>query len=271
MIVAVDTGGTKTLIASFNAKGEMQSSFKFPTPRDQGEYVATLRTFLREKFAHTKTEALVIALPGIVKNGVAIWCDNLEWKDFGALEAFQGVLDNAPVYIENDANLAGLAEARALDPIPTSVLYVTISTGIGTGIITNGKIDPGLRLSEGGHVMVEFDGKLRIWEDFASGKAIKEAYNSYARDITDSEVWYQIADRISRGFLALIPVLQPEIVVIGGSMGAYFSQYNSQLESILRAQLPPHIPCPQFIEASHPEEAVVYGGYYYVVDILNSR
>lgn len=270
MIVAVDTGGTKTLISSFNAKGEIQSSFRFPTPKDKNVYVTTLVSLLQEQFGNIRVEALIIALPGIVKNGVAIWCDNLGWKDFDALEAFGNVLTDTPVYIENDANLAGLAEARVLDPIPTSVLYVTISTGIGTGIITNGKIDPGLRLSEGGHAMVEFEGKLRIWEDFASGKAIREVYDSYARDITSSKIWREIADRISRGFLVLIPIIQPDIIIIGGSMGAYFSKYNTQLESMLREKLPPHISCPRFIEAFHPEEAVVYGGYYYAIDILNS-
>ncbi|HEU5122007.1 MAG TPA: ROK family protein, partial [Candidatus Saccharimonadales bacterium] len=209
MIITVDTGGTKTLVASFDDNGKIQTSFKFPTPKDQNDYKEILTNLLRENFSDKKVEALVIALPGIIKDGVAIWCNNLGWKNFPVRDIFQGVLGETLVLVENDANLAGLSEARTLKPIPTSVLYVTISTGIGTGIITNGKIDPGLRLSEGGRTMVEFKGKLREWEDFASGKAIREAYNSYARDITDAHTWQEIADRISRGFLALIPVLQP--------------------------------------------------------------
>ena len=51
------------------------------------------------------------------------------------------LLGNAPVLLENDANLAGLGETRQLKKIPAQSLYVTISTGIGSGIITDGHID----------------------------------------------------------------------------------------------------------------------------------
>ena len=269
MIVTVDTGGTKTLVSSFDHQGKIQETIKFPTPKQQDEYVSLLRSTLRKNYKHTEVDAIVIALPGIVKDGVAVWCNNLKWKNFEALKAFENTLGDAPVFIENDANLAGLAEARALEPIPSSVLYVTISTGIGTGIITDGKIDPALRLSEGGRSLVEFDGVIREWESFASGKAIYETYHQYARDITNGRTWWQIANRIARGFLALIPVLQPEVVIIGGSIGTYFASYSKQLTDILQEKLPPHIPCPTFISATHPEEAVIYGGYYYAIDALS--
>ncbi|MEO7904901.1 MAG: ROK family protein, partial [Candidatus Saccharimonadales bacterium] len=208
MLVTVDTGGTKTLIASFSEDGSVSDMLKFPTPPDQDEYVALLRSTLQEKYSHETVEAVVVALPGIIKNGVALWCNNLKWKDFDAGAALRGVLGDAPVFIENDANLAGLAETRMLNPIPVSSLYVTISTGIGTGVITNGHIDDGLRHSEGGRALIEFDGGVREWESFASGQAIRAAYGKYARDITNPRTWKQIADRISRGFLAVIPLIQ---------------------------------------------------------------
>jgi len=266
MLVAVDTGGTKTLVTSFDQEGIMEEIARFPTPSSQDEYVALLRSTLQQNFTGKKVETIVIGLPGIIKNGVALWCNNLHWKDFDAQSAFEGVLGNAPVIIENDANLAGLAETRALNSIPVSALYVTISTGIGTGIITNGHIDPGLRYSEGGRTLVEFDGVIREWESFASGKAIHETYGKYARDIHDERTWKHIADRISRGFLALLPTLQPDIIIIGGSIGTYFTNYNEQLIKILKEKLPAHIPCPKIQQAKHPEQAVVYGCYYYALD-----
>ncbi|MDB5187236.1 MAG: hypothetical protein JWM07_708 [Candidatus Saccharibacteria bacterium] len=268
MLVTVDTGGTKTLIASFEKNGDVGEMIKFPTPADQNEYVTLLRQTLVENYGDCAVEAVVIGLPGIIKDGVAVWCNNLGWKNFDAGTALAGVLGDAPVLIENDANLAGLSETRILDPIPTSSLYVTISTGIGTGIITNGKIDPGLRYSEGGRSLVEFDGMVREWESFASGKAIHATYGKYARDITSESVWRQIADRISRGFLAVIPLIQPEIIIIGGSIGSYFEKYGPQLTAILQEKLPAHIPCPQLAQATHPEEAVIYGCYYYALDYL---
>jgi glucokinase len=268
MLVTVDTGGTKTLIASFEKNGDIGEMIKFPTPPNQDDYVALLRKTLQDTYAHLPVEALVVGLPGIVKDGIAVWCNNLGWKNFDAQQALAGVLGDTPVIIENDANLAGLSETRILEPTPISSLYVTVSTGIGTGIITNGHIDPGLRHSEGGRALVEFDGVIREWESFASGQAIYQAYGKYARDITSQRVWNQIADRISRGFLAAIPIIQPDVVIIGGSIGSYFDKYGNQLEAILQEKLPPHIVCPRFVQAKHPEEAVIYGCYYYALDFL---
>ncbi|HET8884084.1 MAG TPA: ROK family protein [Candidatus Saccharimonadales bacterium] len=268
MLVTVDTGGTKTLIASFEQNGKIGKTIKFPTPPNQDEYVTLLRETLQKNYSNAPVEALVVALPGIIKDGVALWCNNLHWKNFDAQNALAGVLGATPVFIENDANLAGLAETRILDPMPFSSLYVTISTGIGTGIITEGHINPGLRYSEGGRALVEFDGVVREWESFASGKAIYQTYGKYARDITNQRTWQQIADRISRGFLAAVPIIQPDVVIIGGSIGTYFNQYSDQLEAILREKLPPHIACPRFIQAKHPEEAVIYGCYYYALDYI---
>lgn len=270
MLVAVDTGGTKTLVASFTKDGVVRDEFKFPTPHDTHEYVAQLREVLHSRYADESVDAIVIALPGTVKDGIALWCNNLKWANFDVAKALKGTLGNAPILVENDANLAGLGETRFLKKIPTSSLYVTISTGIGTGITTNGTIDPGLRLSEGGRSLVEFDGVVREWETFASGRAIYETYGKYAHDIHNKRTWKQIADRISRGFLAIIPVLQPDIIIIGGSMGTYFAEYSVQLETILTEKLPPHIPCPRFIEAKYPEQAVIYGCYYYALDTLST-
>ena len=268
MLVAVDTGGTKTLIARFEQDGSISKSLKFPTPADQQEYVTLLRGTLEKEFSDQPVEALVIGLPGIIKGGVALWCDNLGWKDFDAYHAFGDLFGKSPVLIENDANLAGLAETRTLSPVPVSALYVTLSTGIGTGVITNGRIDPGLRHSEGGHMLIEYGGKLQEWEDFASGRSIYQTYDQYARDIVSVKIWDEIADRISRGFLTVIPMLQPDIIILGGSIGTYFDRYSTTLQRTLDAKLPPHIARPRFLQAAHPEQAVIYGCYYYALDHL---
>lgn len=73
---------------------------------------------------------------------------------------------------------------------------------------------------------------------------------------------------MSRGFLAVIPVIQPDVIIIGGSIGTYFDQYQAQLKGILKEKLPPHIPLPKLVQAKHPEQAVIYGCYYYALDVL---
>lgn len=271
MIVTIDTGGTKTLISSFDRNGKMGASIKFPTPTTTEQYVDTLTGVVREHYGHHKVDVIVLALPGIIENGTAVWCNNLQWANFTAADQLKDLLPGVPLLVENDANLAGLAETRALNPVPESSLYVTISTGIGSGVCTNGSIDYALRHSEAGRALIEYDGKVQEWEQFASGHAITAVYKKLARDITSKRTWYQIADRISRGFLAVIPIIQPDIIIIGGGVGAHFDKYHAQLEGILKEHLPPHIPCPQIVQAQHPEEAVNYGCYYYGKDYLDSR
>lgn len=268
MIVAVDTGGTKTLVTVFSRDGVAGKMIKFPTPAQESNYVQTIREVLQKNYGGQRIEAIVFGVPSIVKGNIAVGANNLKWENFDIAKALKGVLGSAPIFLENDANLGGLAETRSRNPMPKTSLYIGIGTGIGTGITVGGKIDPHLSLSEGGQMILEFEGKLQQWEHFASGRAIYNRYHQYAHDITDEKIWNEIAEYISRGLLVAIPILQPEVIIVGGSIGTYFSHYSKHLKSILKKNLPWDIKCPPILDANHPEEAVIYGCYYYAIDQL---
>lgn len=270
MLLAVDTGGTKTLVTGFDRSGKPTHEYRFETPRNVDEYLAALSEVIHDNFRGRVFDAVVIAVPGTVRNNIAVWCDNLGWQNVDIAKHIKPLVE-CPVWLENDANLAGLAETRALGTMPPSSLYVTISTGIGTGIIVNGQLLPAMSGSEGGHMLVEYDGGVQEWENFASGFAIRKIYGKYARDIHDKRTWREISDRISRGFLTLVPALQPDVIIIGGSIGTYFERYIDMLRDLLAKHLPPHIPVPEIRQAAHPEEAVLYGCYYYGSDQLAAK
>lgn len=271
MIVTIDTGGTKTLVSSFGLNGKMGQSIKFPTPVNPDEYVAQLKDIVHTQYSHAEVDVIILAIPGVIDNGVVKWCGNLPWRNIDFGKRLKNLIPGVPLFIENDAKLAALGETRSLPTIPDSAFYVTISTGIGGGLVVNGQLDHGMRFSEIGHIPLEFDGKVRIWESFASGHAIVETYKKFARDITSERTWRQIADRMSRGFLVVIPTIQPDVIIIGGSVGSYFERYASYLTALLTERLPDHIPCPKFVKARHPEEAVIYGCYYYGKDYLTRK
>lgn len=107
-------------------------------------------------------------------------------------------------------------------------------------------------------------------ESFASGRAIVRDYKKFARDIKSKRAWRQIAGRMSRGFLAVVPIVQPDVIIIGGSVSTYFERYGEFLSEILTDHLPPHIHCQRLFRPKHPEEAVVYGCYYYGKRLLGS-
>ena len=267
MIIAVDVGGTKTLVADFDSSGRPGKESRFETPRDEKAFLATLLETIDGHYPdRSQIDALCIALPGeITVTHRLEYAPNLGWKHIAIRTQLERAFD-CPIYVENDANLAGLAEAHQLSPVPRTLLYVTVSTGIGTGVITRGHIDETLRESEGGHMLIEYDGILREWESFASGHSIYATYGKYARDITDKHIWESIADKISRGLLALIPVVRPDIVVIGGSIGTYFERYQKALTTLLSERLDKQmVPIPPVVQARYPEEAVIYGCYYYAV------
>ena len=266
MLLAIDTGGTKTLITSFTREGKPGEQFRFPTPKNEDDYIGTLSELIHEHYLlkKRKLDAIVIAVPGLVRDNKAAWCFNLGWRNFDIEKRLRKFIGgDAPILLENDANLAGLSETLRLKEQPRNSLYVTISTGIGTGITAGGIIDKNMAMSEGGHMLVEYDGRLRSWESFASGRSIVATYGMYARDITNKHVWTQIADKISRGFLAMIPMVMPDVIIIGGSIGTYFDRYKEPLERYISSQLPSHIPMPKIRQAKYPEEAVIYGCYYY--------
>lgn len=271
MLITIDTGGTKTLVTAFTREGKPADVYHFLTPKNEDDYIGTLSELLHEHYLlkGKPIDGVVIAVPGMVRDNKAVWCPNLGWRHFDIVKKIRPLVgDSIPIWLENDANLAGLSETIRLGKEPRNSLYVTISTGIGTGIIAEGKVDKNMSMSEGGHMLVEYDGRLRDWESFASGRSIYETYGKYARDITNKHIWKQIADKISRGFLVMIPIVMPDVIIIGGSIGAHFDKYKEPLKHYIASQLPSHIPMPILRQAKYPEEAVLYGCYYYGVQRL---
>ncbi len=268
MIVTVDTGGTKTLITGFDSQGQPGREYKFPTPKNQKEYLTALLAALSEHYQPAGIDAIVVGVPGVITDDSTVaWCGNLPWKNFALADELKKHY-TCPIWLQNDAKLAGLSETNALKTVPAVSMYATISTGIGVGVIMNGKLLPELARTEAGHMLLEFDGKLHKWEDFASGKAIHEVYGKYAYQIDDPRIWERIADAISRGFMALIPAFQPDVIIIGGSIGTHFDHYDNILRNLLDDKLAKGLIRPKLLKATHPQEAVIYGCYYYAVQKL---
>ncbi|HSE29921.1 MAG TPA: ROK family protein [Candidatus Saccharimonadales bacterium] len=260
MVTAIDIGATKTLIAQFDASMNPTHEIRFETNQDSLIFLNELKSHLL-KFSHVSV--IVAGVPGIVSHdGVILKCGNLPWKNFNLAAELSNIYD-CPVFIENDASLAALSEVNLLKPIPVTGLYLTISTGIGGGIIVGGRLLDGLKQSEPGHILIKRDGLWSEWEDFASGSAIKKQFGKLARDIESDEDWQLITENIAEGLYALIPVLQPNVIIFGGGVGKYFDRFEHMLTEKLSKNLPEYISRPKLTEAKHPDEAVLYGCYYY--------
>jgi predicted NBD/HSP70 family sugar kinase len=261
MYLGIDIGGTKTLVASLTDEGIIIERVRFETPRRYVEFLV----HLEDSVASLTTKEFIacgVGAPGRIdrKRGIGVAMGNLPWKNVN-LQADVKKLVHCPVIVDNDANLAGLSEAMLVKHDYDRVLYITISTGIGTGIIINHAIDPAFADSEGGHIMLEHNDQLERWEDFASGSAIVRRYGKKAQDITDDATWRHIAHDLAVGLIDLVAVVQPQIVVFGGSVGKYLDRFAKPLRAALRPFETPLVPIPKLAEAKRPDDAVLYGCY----------
>jgi len=261
MYLSIDIGGTKTLLASLTNEGVITERVRFETPKDYSDFLQ----LLSDNVVTLSTKDFIacgVGAPGRIdrKKGTGVAMGNLPWKNTPLQTDIRKIV-RCPVIVDNDANLAGLSEAMLLKHEYDRVLYITVSTGIGTGIIVDQAIDPAFADSEGGQILLEHNNKLMQWEDFASGSAIVRRYGKKAKDITDEQTWQHIAHDLSLGLIDLIAVVQPQIIVFGGSVGNYLDRFKKPLREALQRFETPLVPIPPFIEARRPDDAVLYGCY----------
>ena len=261
MYVGIDIGGTKTLVATLTDEGVIKESVKFPTPADYDDFIKELAHTVAN-FATKEFKGGALAAPGTLDRhtGVVKVFGNLGWKNVPLLRDVEKITD-CPMVMENDAKLAALSEAMLLKHDYHKVLYITISTGIGYGLVVDGTIDSNVGDAGGKGILVEWHGKLTPWESFASGSALVRRFGKRASDLEDPKAWGTFAKDLSLGFLELIAILQPEIIVVGGGAGHYLEKFHKELLANLKKYETPMLPIPKIIKAQRPDEAVVYGCY----------
>jgi predicted NBD/HSP70 family sugar kinase len=263
MYGAIDVGGTKTLVALFHDDGELVTQVKFPTPPLYNLFLDELHDVFK-KVKKPEVRCVGIALPGKIdrKHGIGVAFGNLPWSKVPIVEDVEAIF-KTPVVLENDARLAALSEAILLKNQFSKVLYTTISTGIGGGLIIDGRIDPDFEDMEIGQILLEHDGKLMRWEEFGSGKAFYRKYNSRVGDMDpkNTAAWYWFARNIAVGLIDLIATLTPEVIVIGGGAGSHLDKFKDRLDEQLKIYENPLLTIPPIVKAQRPEEAVIYGCY----------
>lgn len=263
--LAIDIGATKTLFAVFAKDGQVVHEQKIKTNPDYEQFKQEAAAAIKE-LGDFEFAAVGCAIPGELdlERGIALALGNEDWRNVPIKDDFSAMLPGAPIFIHNDAKLAGLSEARLLDGDYKKILYLTISTGIGGGVISNGKIDPDFSNFEPGQMVFEHDGRIKKWESFASGKALHERYGLLASEIEDPAIWQAFVKDLVLGFEDLLATIQPDAIIIGGGVGAHFEKFKPYLDAELQAINNPLVPVPPLLKARRPEEAVIYGCYDYI-------
>lgn len=233
MIAGIELGGTKTVVAIGHRDGELVEEFRYPTTHPE-ETLAVAIEWIRQRGI---PEALGVAAFGPVMlvdhgddYGRILATPKPGWAGFSLSASLRAAFPGARVVIETDVNAAALAESRcgAASGLK-DVVYITIGTGIGAGILTGGRLVHGALHPEFGHLKVpcfpgdDFQGVCSFHgnclEGLASGPAIAARWGVEASALPpghrawEFEAWY-----LAHGVLALAAVVAPSRVVIGGGV-----------------------------------------------------
>jgi glucokinase len=306
LFVGVDVGGTKVAAGLVNANGEILSHQRVPMVSNSSaqEGLQAVLSAIQQVLPDGASGIVGIGIcaPGPLdpKTGIILNPPNVPcWRNF-PLAAFLQKMYPVPVKVDNDANAAALAEthwgaARGYN----NVFYATIGTGIGTGIVIDGKIFHGRTGSagEGGHVSIDYDGpvcrcgKRGCIEVLASGTAIanraREQVRSGAKssmlqlaggkveEITGEIVAkaYVAGDRLAGDLLRstadmlalwlsnMIDLLDPDVIVIGGGAAALYAAFFDRFrERIAEITLNPRAPEVSILHARYGADSGIAGG-----------
>ena len=276
IVVGVDIGGTKVAAGLVNADGEILAHNRTPmvTSGAPSDGLAAVSKAIGELFpdmaSQNQIAAIGVCAPGPLNpdTGTILNPPNLTiWHNYPLAEEMRR-LYKAPVRVDNDANAAALAEAKwGAGRGYRNIFYATIGTGIGTGIIFDGRIYHGKTgaAAEGGHVGIDWDGpvcncgKRGCIETLAAGPAIAQrARQKLARnpnsvllemaggdiqrvssqmvgrahaegDRVATEVMRETLDLLAYWLGSIIDLLEPDIIVIGGGVSSLLAPFLDEI------------------------------------------
>ncbi len=260
MIGLIDIGGTKLLvgIAHERDEGTVARSLRRATPRT-GDMVSTLAEMLDEVSDGARLDAIAAAVPGPFDRAEGVLLDPPGLSgDWHRLELARPLTSRfgCPVVVENDANCAALAEARlGAGRGAALVVYYTVSTGIGSGVVEDGRLQTGRQDTEGGHQVLWPGsaggpacecGGVGCLEAIASGRALQQRFGRRAEEIDDQAVWDEVGQWLGLAAVNATALLDCDCVVFGGGVAsARWDRIEPALvdtvDRHLKLQAPPRI------------------------------
>ena len=263
LAIGVDVGGTKIAAGVVDEDGKIIARTRRETPHDPEptDAINTMVGVITELTRGHDIEAVGIGFAGFIdaKRSTVLFATNLGWQDLALREAIERRTE-LPAVVENDANAAAWGEFRygAAADVEDDMVLVTVGTGIGGGIIVDGRLLRGAFgvAAEIGHMRM-VPGGLRCpcgnkgcWEQYASGsalvregRALVESVSPLAerlaelcqgkperltgQHITEAaaegdeaaiELIEEIGQWLGEGLAQLVAVLDPGVLVVGGGV-----------------------------------------------------
>jgi fructokinase len=258
----IEAGGAKWVCAVGNGPEDMRGTTTFPTT-EPDETIARAVEF----FAQNGSLAAVgVGSFGPVdlrrssrSFGFITTTPKPGWAQTNVAGRLQDSLD-VPVAFDTDVNAAALGEQRWGAAVGLgSFCYVTVGTGIGGGVVVNGRLVHGLLHPELGHMRIPHDrvedpfpGSCPYhgdcFEGLASGEAMRQRWGHGAHELTDDEPWKLEAQYLAFGLVNVIYALSPERIILGGGVMKE-PTLLSRVKERLRELLAGYFDAPEFKDA----------------------
>ena len=302
----MDIGGTKVAAGLVDANGQISAQVREPMVSNssaQEGLNAVLSAIARVMpVSAVDVGGIGICAPGPLdpKTGVILNPPNLPcWRNFPLAESVQHRY-SAPVKVDNDANAAALAETRwGAARGYGNVFYATIGTGIGTGIVFDGKIYHGRTGSagEGGHVSIDYQGpvcrcgKPGCIEILASGTAIAQRARqelaagadsvmlelaggdvaaltgeivgkaAESGDALATKILTDATEMVALWLSNIVDLFDPDVIVIGGGAAALYQPFFGKLhERISHLTVNPRADEVPILSAHYGADSGIAGG-----------
>lgn len=217
-ILGIDVGGSgiKGAIVDLTTGTLSTERYRIPTPQPASpDAVAQTINQIVSHFEYSGP--IGCGFPSAIQQGIVRTASNIDksWIGVNASTIFSSVT-RCPVNVINDADAAAMAEMRYGAGLSNKgvTLLITVGTGLGTAIFSNGSLVPNTEL---GHIILP--GQAQIAERFASDAARKRAGLS----------WAEWGKRFNEYLQYLYPLFYPDLVIIGGGASKKFKKYGEYL------------------------------------------
>lgn len=313
--LSLDIGGTKTSASVFDENGNIVNNYvlkrKSETFKGEEAVYQNTKNVLEEILSELKIKkedviAMGVGSPGPLdtKKGIIIHAPLMGWENFPIVERLKEDFE-LPVYLDNDANLGALAEVRCGEGKGCkNLIYMTVSTGCGGGIIINNDIYRGSHDGAGevGHMSVLLDGidcpcgSKGCFELYASGTAINERMKadmlagkkSLAFELAghdpekiDGSLLLKAASQndeyaleayrlegyyLGLGIANLFNILDPEAIVLGGGVTKAKDYFHESCIKTLKKRCVHKVNDDMLRYSKLNDLVVLYGAYYLCKD-----
>lgn len=279
VFVALDIGGTKSLAAAFDPSGKLLRRERADTPRALQESLALLKSLVRSVAADAPIRAIGASAGGPLDyaTGIVSGLHYPEWENVPLQQVMEEAF-SVPFRVDVDTNVAALAEYRFGGNRTDRLLYVTVSTGVGGGLIEDGRIYRGGNGAhpEVGHQAIAYRlpipgpiecpcGAVDCLEAVISGSAVRAIYGKQAEQLTAPE-WDEVAYNLGQGLRNMAAIYAPSVIVLGGGMALGGGErLLAGAQAVLKRNL--HIvPCPEVVFSRLGYDTALWGGLALAMD-----